>query len=414
MKIKQINKYPFSTSILLLLLTVFIACETDFTPLVSLGLNNEYILPRMKTLLLQPGLEGKSYQWTMQTENGSDSIVGTEKDYIFLEEKTGTYHLRFQILDGITPIDEKITIYVVEEQVTYSPYISIVYEYRPAPGQFVNQMPLYEDGDTEESMRRKAEESIRGDIRQGVSLGSFGGYIIFGFDHTLINSKGKRDFHIEGNAFFSTAFPEVEAGSSESGIILVSFDENQNGIPDDKWYEIDWYPEVTKEIAYMDYEITYSRPDENKTPDPGHDSITDKSYIPWNDNLGKSGYVMKNRFHDQSYYPLWLEENEMVFQGTRLPNNASDISGDGSYYLQFMFPQGAYVDNYPEGSMDKEGNYRNHFDIDWAVDIETRERVHLKGIDFIKVYTGQNQYCGHLGETSTEIFSARDLHLTLY
>ena len=33
-------------------------------------------------------------------------------------------------------------------------------------------MPLYEDGDTEESMRRKAEESIRGDIRQGVSLGS--------------------------------------------------------------------------------------------------------------------------------------------------------------------------------------------------------------------------------------------------
>ena len=98
---------------------------------------------------------------------------------------------------------------------------------------------------------------------------------------------------------------------------------------------------------------------------------------------------MKIVFMISPIYPLWLEENEMVFQGTRLPNNASDISGDGSYYLQFMFPQGAYVDNYPEGSMDKEGNYRNHFDIDWAVDIETRERVHLKGIDFIKVYTGQ-------------------------
>ena len=39
-----------------------------------------------------------------------------------------------------------------------SPYISRVFEYRPAPGQFVNELPYYDEGDTAEDMARKAEE----------------------------------------------------------------------------------------------------------------------------------------------------------------------------------------------------------------------------------------------------------------
>ena len=38
--------------------------------------------------------------------------------------------------------------------------------------------------------------------------------------------------------------------------------------------------------------------------------------------------------------------------------------------------------------------------------------VQLPGIHFVKVYTGVNQYCGWLGETSTEVMGAEDLHLT--
>ena len=34
----------------------------------------------------------------------------------------------------------------------------------------------------------------------------------------------------------------------------------------------------------------------------------------------------------------------------------------------------------------------------------------LDHIDFVKVYTGQMAYCGWLGETSTEISGAEDLH----
>ena len=47
--------------------------------------------------------------------------------------------------------------------------------------------------------------------------------------------------------------------------------------------------------------------------------------------------------------------------------------------------------------------------IDWAVD-EEGNSVSLDHIDFIKVYCGQLDYCGWLGEVSTEFCGAEDLH----
>ncbi|MES1923608.1 hypothetical protein MHBO_005212 [Bonamia ostreae] len=48
--------------------------------------------------------------------------------------------------------------------------------------------------------------------------------------------------------------------------------------------------------------------------------------------------------------------------------------------------------------------------IDWAVD-SNGNPVELTGVDFVKVYTGQNQQCGWLGETSTEVLGITDLHV---
>ncbi|MFV0392579.1 MAG: T9SS type A sorting domain-containing protein, partial [Paludibacteraceae bacterium] len=47
--------------------------------------------------------------------------------------------------------------------------------------------------------------------------------------------------------------------------------------------------------------------------------------------------------------------------------------------------------------------------IEWAVNADGNP-VHLPAVDFIKIYTGVNQYCGWLGETSTEILGVTDLH----
>ena len=167
-------------------------------------------------------------------------------------------------------------------------------------------------------------------------------------------------------------------------------------------------------IMENENEITYHRPAPDHVPTPGEgddSALTDMTYVRWEDNRGRTDYVYKNRFHDQDYYPKWIEADEMTFRGTLLPKNAVDVSGNGTYFLQYMFKYGAYADNYPNEARDEDGNYYNGFDIGWAVDPDTREPVHLPGVDFIRVYTALNQYCGWIGETSTEIFMARDMHI---
>ena len=48
----------------------------------------------------------------------------------------------------------------VAKAAAQSPYIYKVWEYAPAPGQFVNTLPEYEPGDTPNTMRLKAEDSM--------------------------------------------------------------------------------------------------------------------------------------------------------------------------------------------------------------------------------------------------------------
>ena len=130
-----------------------------------------------------------------------DSIISMERDLIFCQADTGTYKIQLEIIDQQNPVTHSFKVVVWEEQVAYSPYISKVLEYNPAPGQFVNTMPIYEEGDTYQTMRQKAEESISGTNNTLISLGAWGGYVTFAFDHSVVNIPGEMDFLIEGNAF---------------------------------------------------------------------------------------------------------------------------------------------------------------------------------------------------------------------
>ena len=288
-----------------------------------------------------------------------------------------------------------------------SPYIHKVFDYRPAPGQFVNKLPEYKAGDTHEDMILKVEEAIAGDEKGLVTLGAYGGYIIFGFDHLVENRPGKYDFKIWGNAYYINANPEpgmLHTGACEPGIVMVSYDLNGNGIPDDPWYELAG-SEYHKPETVKNYEITYYKPDPDKTPTPNPDFqfLTDTSYIKWIDNQGNTGYVAQNRFHTQPYYPQWIENETLEYEGTKLANNGVDATGTGQNFTQYAYPWG-YADNHPNSSI------RSNFDIGWAVDAQGN-KVDLPGIHFVKVYTGVNQYCGWMGETSTEIMGAEDFHI---
>ena len=143
----------------------------------------------------------------------------------------------------------------------------------------------------------------------------------------------------------------------------------------------------------------------------------DTTYISWTSNDvnpdSVSGYMSRNSFHPQPYWPLWLQdEEEMTFSGSKLRCNAVDIGGNGgnAYFVQYFFPWG-YADNMPNNPAHQPGveGFNPGFKIDWAVDEQGRH-VNLTHIDFIKVYNAVNQYCGWIGETSTEVAGAVDFH----
>lgn len=290
-----------------------------------------------------------------------------------------------------------------------TPYVTRVLDFRPAVGQFVNELPEYEAGDTQETMNRKVLEAIGNNNRGMISLGGFGGYVVVGFDHTIENRPGLCDFRVLGNAFYANG--QSEYGSSEPGVIEVARDLNGNGRPDDdEWYEIagSSYPEAAESWlakaseagndvrTILGYEITYYRP----ATEPGAPT---EEYIRWTDNQGQSGYRAMNGTHLQSYFPQWIDAAELTFRGTRLPQNGIDLSGAGNNYGLYKFGYG-YADN--ELNTDD----RSAIDIDWAVDAQGNP-AGLTGVDFIRIHTGVNQENGWLGECSTEIMGVEDLHL---
>ena len=252
-----------------------------------------------------------------------------------------------------------------QDTTTYSPCITRVYEYLPGMGQFVNLLPKYVEGDDAESMCRKCEQALANNAGGTVTLGGWGGYITFGFDHPIENKEG-RDIQILGNAFYMTGSDEY--GSSEPGIVLVSRDENQNGLPDDTWYEL-------KGCLYSEQQYisrTYTR----------------------------EGDTLQNPFHQQPYYPQWIEADAYTLHGAKIPPQTEVINGQN---VQRILEYG-YVDNKP--NTDIEGT---SFDISWAIDTNGNA-VTLPSIDFVRVYNAADEILSQTGELSTEITGAIELH----
>ncbi|MCQ2058878.1 MAG: hypothetical protein MJY71_03500 [Bacteroidaceae bacterium] len=266
--------------------------------------------------------------------------------------------------------------------ISYNAACNFVYEFMPAPGQFINDYPGYSITSGSQACQY-ALEHLNND--QVISLGAFGGYIIVGFDHSIQNSSGY-DIAIKSN-------PILEF--SEPGIVWVMKDSNGDGLPNDTWYEL-MGSEFGCKGTYYDYTVTYYCP-----TDSGQD-------VKWKDNYGKTGAVKYlGTYHKQpSYYPLWASADSLVLTGTLLRNNSANMGTVQDYWVCNSFEYG-YVDNY--SSVDYSNGY-NYFDIDNAVD-RNLEHVDLDIIDFVKVQTAVLAQCGWVGEVSTEISKIVDAHL---
>lgn len=278
---------------------------------------------------------------------------------------------------------------------TPSAFANRVLEYNPAPCQFMNtSATAYKENYTTEDVRQYAEEQLRNTDLCLISLGAYGGNITVGFDHTVPNIPGEYDLKIYGNAYYD-AFGTLTGalgGSSEPGIVLVSKDVNKNGLADDEWYELAG-SEYNSPATIKDYTITYYRPS------------SPKDNVKWTDNKGNEGYVSRNDFYpSNSYYPAWINENQITFHGSRLKDNAVNEPREGmaEHWVGYCYTEG-YADNHPNNTE------QCKFKIEWAVD-KNGNPVELDGIDFVRIYTAINQNCGWMGEVSTEIQAVEDLH----
>ena len=288
-------------------------------------------------------------------------------------------------------IDEEYT----APQPTTKAECSKVFEYTPAPGQFINELKTGGFDGTQTSAEaacRYAEQRFNEDI--WVSLGGFGGYIVVGFDHSIDNTGGY-DFAVLGNSF---------SGSSEPGIVWVMQDENGNGEPDDTWYELAG-SETGKPETIQNYAVTYYRPSEPNQP------------VQWSDNRGNSGQIdyLKQYHRQEYYYPLWVEADSYTLMGTCLEPRNYDASTNDTYWVNAEYDWG-YADNFsPIDRLTTDDNVNadvnaNHFKISNAIDASGKHKQ-LDYIDFVKVQVGVNTKSGWLGEVSTEVCGFYDYRL---
>lgn len=349
----------------------------------------EYGISSGRSLLLRPqDIEypfDAVYTWSV---DGTEVQSGESSEYVFDLTAEGSYTVSVTMRNSYTAASQGLTVTVLPAEGTYfraadassSASISKVYEYTPAPGQFIN------DGVTltsqEEACSYAFERLSQG---QFVSLGAFGGYLIAGFDHSVESSTdGGFDLQITGNAHSS---------SSEPGIIWVSQDENGNGLPDDTWYELRG-SEYGKPETWQDYAVTYYRPSSNGTS------------IEWTDNRGSSGTVdYIPAYHSQeTYFPLWITADSYTLRGTRLEDRLVDENGNGSLWIGHPFDWG-YADNWSGTDPDID-KFRISDAVRWD-----GEPADLTYIDFVKIQCGVQAKGGWTGEQSTELTVIRDLHI---
>lgn len=357
-------------------------------PSVSIFFEKDrYTVPLGRKIVLAPYISdataGTVYSWTLAGEpQYSEGPV-----FSLTPPAMGEYTLTLEAVDAAESDTESVTVECVEPEGTWKrpktpgseAASNKVFEFMPAPGQFVN-----EGYDAVDMLQACEYAQGRLDAGEYVSLGAFGGYIVVGFDHSVEKrGDGKADFAVRGNAF---------ATSSEAGIIWVMQDENGNGLPDDTWYELKG-SEFGKEGTNRQYAVTYYKPSGARQA------------VRWVDNMGNTGTVDRLPIHGHdSYYPAWADSPAYTLRGTCLGQNTSFDPSTG-WQNNDPFDWG-YADNL--GS-----DYKDN-----ALHARIENAVHADGtpagleyIDFVKIQTGINGKAGALGEISTEVCGVEDLGL---
>ena len=327
----------------------------------------------------------------------------TDRTFKFTPDRPGEYTVTVTVNDEISA-DVKVVCVDADENQRLRPktaassaYSDKVFEWIPAPGQFINETSMLggmTGNETTPALANLwAEQRLAAKLP--VSLGAFGGYIIAGFDHSVTLSGLEYDLAIGGNAFLSES-----GGSNEPGIVWVMQDVNGNGLPDDEWYELKG-SEYDNPATLFDYSVTYFRPE------------SPKMNVSWSDSEGKTGSIRYlDRIHTQDYYyPAWVEANTYTLYGTRIPSNNSEDPSTGLWNnapYAWGYADNVGTDNITSDGTSPDGTgQRTGFKISNAVYADGTP-ADIKYFDFIKVQVAVMANSGPLGEISTEVVSFKD------
>lgn len=299
-----------------------------------------------------------------------------------------------------------------------------IYAFLPAPGQFTNEgVTVGGWGDAYDN-----NGNLKANSATGMSLGFFGGYVVYKFDNPVANNPSNPygvDFIVYGNAFW---------GNSEPGCIQVSQDGST-------WYDIAgsrYYDSDT----IKNYSLTYQNP--NITEDAGITTAASNqgSLAAVTYTGSDSGTITTNTFHNHSWFPLnanyfsarngdaALDKiSELSFANRTVSNGVTDtltLSGVKLSDVSTGDTAGygfGYCDVHPNNALGGSTAYNPYqtftsssdynsktsgtsggdpIDISWAVDANGQP-VNLSSIQYVRIYTGAAQMNGIFGEISTEV-----------
>jgi len=257
-----------------------------------------------------------------------------------------------------------------------SAYITSVYEYVYAPGQHAQ---LAKANDSSNFIGKPSND------KPWLYLGGFGGYVIAGFNHEVVNGDGA-DFEVYA----------LPGAMPEPAVVYVMSDENADGKPNDTWFELKGNQ---FDNCRRNYWVRYYK------------SVSNADNVTWKDSEGSRGELFSGFGESVSANWWWSPTltDSITFTGTRLPDAYDNSSADETQY--WTVPTGRYTWGYAENQDGTDFDKilgANKLDISNAVDAEGNAVV-LANIRFIKVQTGVFQRAGWTNEVSSEVRGAKDL-----
>ena len=337
--------------------------------------------------------ENANFLWSLDNAPFKASTLPDKLEYLFDATEQGRHTVTLLMESPAATATQNFQINVCPTAGTYrrsfegNALVNNIYEFMPAPGHQVNGYIIVGDSYPEDCTHEQACDTVLAHFqrRWSISLGSQGGYLIAGFDHSVRNSGGDYDLCIKGNPYNY---------QSEPGIIWVSQDDNGDGLPNDQWFELAGSEYGTTRHT-TDYAITYYRP------------AAKKSATVWRDCFGQTGYVPYMSYwnpHD-FYWQPWVEGYEHTYFGSRLEDR-STYEGGISDIPPYDW---GYADNLGSDFIDGRAGKMNYFRLSNARTWDG-EPANLEYIDFIKIQTAQIGSTKNLGDISTEIYYISDYH----